>query len=609
MLGVGGLLGRLEGRTLFLHAGYCYNCYRLGSKMPGILYPHWDRRAERLAEKRLVHRILAGTDVDLVNMALLAERKTGRIDPARLHRAFADPATRVNAMFCMPGPEFTADEMVLALAVEGRPAREAVIGKLRDCNHDDPRLLAEAILLAGREPELAAQALMAGIRHREKHAAPLIEQLLAIGRPQLRSIACRAVVDTLPREQAREILLKQKNDPDPKVRAQVEQLLGEASPTGQMQVGIAPPTAFDLRRAFDYRAWSYYELRYLPETVNPTGGLPEDPAALALAYWGYWRRPDPKRDAERCVPKEVAQKILPLLQGNDPGMSDAVAAVFLLGRNSEYARETVSYIAYHSPRNFPLMVAAWLGEAAAEPLAALAMHHPEQDLRTEALRALEGVIKVTHPDRQQPLPTLLQKSIIVLMLEGEYAPERIWALQQSQEFLPKEVHAAVCRKLLESKDEEFKDYVRRFVGDKRVPDVIRQGPQTGEVLAWASSTSSAQRQTAAFRASVLWDERLRDAMFVLLGDADSRVQRAAAAAIARRIGTDDRVPERLKQMLASEAPEDQLQALCAMAAEYCTGMPPSLALAVRARARSSRAEIRLGVAQALQPKFRSCPLV
>jgi HEAT repeat protein len=621
MLALNGLLRELRGKDLFLHAG---RSHRLITKRPEGFQGNLVLWEKRRARERIVRRIMAGTDANLINLILLADRRNTKLDRktvcyapstlvitlcsvqsktkldrAFLHKAFADPATRVNAMYCMPAAEFTVDEMLLALRLDGESALGIAIGKLARCKHDDPRLLAEAILVAGREPDLAGQALWAGLNFRKEHAPALFEQLFATARPQLRSVACGVVAIVLPKEQAREILLKRQNDPDPDVRAQVEKLLRRTPPKGQTPVGIKPPDATDLRRAFEHRGWSSRELRYMPRTANPTDGLPDDPTALALLYWAYWRRPDAKREAERRLPDEVAQKILPLLQGDDPAVSDAVAAVFLLGHYTKYAREIVAYMAYHTPRNLPLAHTDKLGEAAAEPLTALIMRHPIPEIQNEARQALDGLLRVTHRDRDKPLPTHLQKCLIVLMLEGADAEARYWALQEAAGFLPKDVHQAVCRKLLESGDEK----VRQFMVSRATPSTGLEGARTSEILTRAASASHAQRQTAALRARFHWDDRVRDAMFVLLGDRDSRVQQAAAEALGLRAQSDEEVVKRLEKMLGGDAIDKQLQGLFAL--KTCPTnsfqMPPNLSRAVRLLAQSRHTEVRYEVTQAARP--------
>ena len=597
------LVGELGPDEGFFHAGYCY---RLAADKRGVLWPHWDRQNPRPGRWRIGRRIMDGANADHINMVLAAERETRKVDATLLHRAFAEPATRTNAMRCLPAAEFTVDEMLLALELDGEEARKAALEKLRDCTHDDPRLLTNAILLAGKEPSLAAQALWAGIRHREKHAGPLLREVFNTGGPELRQAACEVVVSVLPREEAREILLKRQTDPDPKVRETVEQLLRRVPPAGQGAVWTKPPEPGELRMAFDQYAWGHEERRRMPREANPAvAGLPDDPVALALVYWAHWRIMDTKRDRERRMPDEVAKKLLPLLEEADPAVSDMVAVLLVLGRHAPAAHEVVSYLAYHSPRYLPLELAVRLGVAAAEPLTALAMHHPEQELRSEARLALLKLIEESRRhDRTAPLVPCLQQCLVLLMLEGEYVEERIWAIRSSHDLLPDHVRLAVCRKLREMDQEALRESVSAGLADRRTPAVVADGPQVEEVLAWAESPVPASRQAAALRAAVLWDDRVRKAMFDLLPDPDSRVAKAASASLARRVCLDKAVARRLQGMLAGDSREEHLRALRVMAecGDSASRMPPELPPAMRALAGSNDTQVRLALVEALQPR-------
>jgi hypothetical protein len=301
----------------------------------------------------------------------------------------------------------------------------------------------------------------------------------------------------------------------------------------------------------------------------PVAAETADELALRLAPLLASTQQRKTLDAELTT--EVRRRLLDALQSKDDKVRGAAAKLLVHAREPSAARAVITYYAYRlpMPKRRILPGVQGFGIAAAEPLAALVLNHPSGRMQ----RAAWKVFGQLHgrDGKQLELPITdpsYQKALLMIMFKAHQDSIRLGAISLARVVLPEDIRKDAFVLLAKDSSPIIAPVVSieketDSIAESREVDMPMATPE--EIVAGAQSPCWLRRRQAVYFARTTWSEAIRDALFVLLQDPDTRVRDAAAAVLYLNMGTDEGIVTKLKDMLLAEDPAKQIAAASVLA--------------------------------------------
>jgi HEAT repeat protein len=523
--------------------------------------------------------------------ALAGCRQRERIVPY-LESAIKRRGVGVAALEGLEPGELREQQLLVALESDEAELRALGIERVGLHGLNGSRVIKALLHVGSRHHDVAEDAYAGALRCGPSGIQNVLEILHSTPSPVMRAAIYGAAYRVLPVEQARELLGAAQQDEDNDVKRRAADLL--AALNSGKRVSSTQPEA----------------------TAGPVGGepsYPEDAAAFVNQLWQDQHRIHQHQPGVTEWPLDgaVCERLLSVLKHEDGESAERAAVLLARARYAPGLLPVMDYLAYHHPRRLDAKDIAFFGPAIAGPFAALIIHDPRPEVRTEVFSGLFKALENSALRQEFLADPQYGKAYILIMLQAPDVQNRLRTVSCAATYLPESLRLPGLEAAKRDPDPKVgrnaTDQLARLASAGRESRILEpsSGPLTEEEIAVrAQSPQWGMRAQAAKLAGSTWTPRTRALLLELLHDRDERVWQAAGKTLLLQAKQDEVIRQELASMLAGDDPEHQLAALRFLQSGRDPDSDP-LWSHVAALFRSSDHRVRLAIVRAIQQQNKT----